>query len=422
MVVWLHLALGFALLACSMWIVVPAPTRALLPLGVGAPELSPLLALFGGALTLVGVARIRSRDDRWKRVVATVCSAAVFALASIPLLQFQRARRDVEHELSAAFGRDTTLASARTTGGRTGVFSLRDLFVGISRGRSVTTYVRPFSMSAGVALTMRIDSPEGAPADRRPVIVQVYGGAWQRGTPDDFAAFSEYFASSGYVVFSVDYRHAPAFTYPAQRDDIRTALQWINANAAAYHADTSHMVLLGRSAGAQLAMLAAYPDGANVRGVVSLYGPVDLLEGYRTVPSPDPLNVRAVEEAFLAGTPAQRPAAYRDASPITYASRSVPPTLLLYGGRDHIVEARFGRQLRDTLRSHGNTVVHIELAWAEHAFDAVPNGLGGQLSLYTIERFLHAVNRASSGTNSRPGSSANNPGGTSRQSTTPVLH
>ena len=73
----------------------------------------------------------------------------------------------------------------------------------------------------------------------------------------------------------------------------------------------------------------------------------------------------------------------------------VPPTLLLYGSRDHIVEARFGRVLNDRLRAAGATSFLLELPWSEHAFDAVPNGLGGQVSLYYVERFLAEIFRRS---------------------------
>jgi acetyl esterase/lipase len=149
------------------------------------------------------------------------------------------------------------------------------------------------------------------------------------------------------------------------------------------------MALVGRSAGAQLALVAAYTSGApKVSAVVSYYGPTDLVEGWRVPPRPDPLPVRPTLETYLGGTPDSTPAQYQEASPVTYVSSSVPPTLLLYGARDHIVEARFGRELHDRLRAAGAVSVLLEIPWAEHAFDVLPNGLGGQLSLYYVERFL----------------------------------
>ena len=91
------------------------------------------------------------------------------------------------------------------------------------------------------------------------------------------------------------------------------------------------------------------------------------------------------------GTPDALPAQYRAASPIALATRALPPTLLLYGGRDHIVEARFGATLAAQLRRVGTPVVHLELPQSEHAYDVIPNGPAGQLSRYVVERFVAAA-------------------------------
>ena len=126
--------------------------------------------------------------------------------------------------------------------------------------------------------------------------------------------------------------------------------------------------LLGRSAGAQLAMVAAYELGAPpsspvipIRAVVSYYGPVDLADGYRNPPRPDPLDVRSIEAAFLGGTPDQVADRYREASPIIYVSGQLPPSLLIYGGRDHVVLPRFGAMLEARLRAAGATSVLLAM-------------------------------------------------------------
>ena len=98
--------------------------------------------------------------------------------------------------------------------------------------------------------------------------------------------------------------------------------------------------------------------------------------------------MRAIEVAFLGGTPDPLPDRYRDASPIATCRARVPPSLLIYGGRDHIVLSRFGALLDARLRAAGATSMFLEIPWAEHAFDVIPNGPSGQLSLYYTERFL----------------------------------
>ena len=66
----------------------------------------------------------------------------------------------------------------------------------------------------------------------------------------------------------------------------------------------------------------------------------------------------------------------------------MPPSLLDNVARDHIEAPRFGRELDGRLREAGGRSVLLEIPWAEHAFDAVPNGVSGQIALYYTERFL----------------------------------
>jgi acetyl esterase/lipase len=80
----------------------------------------------------------------------------------------------------------------------------------------------------------------------------------------------------------------------------------------------------------------------------------------------------------------------------SHAAHRAPPSLLIYGGRDHIVLPRFGAMLDAHLRAVDATSVFLEIPWAEHAFDVLPNGPSGQLALYYTERFLAwALTRAS---------------------------
>jgi acetyl esterase/lipase len=364
----------------SIWIVVPAPVLLLLPLAVVVPEFSPILlvvTLVFGGLTLV---------TRKSRIKTAALSLAVMTLAmcSVPLARVALA--------TPAF--DRTLGLDEEPHGRMRPRSLvlGDLVRGIDAGGARVASGVEFARPDGHPLTLTIYRPTFS--GRFPIVVQMYGGAWQRGTPDDDRMFARYLASRGHVVFAIDYRHAPRWRWPAQIVDVRSALAWIRTHAAQYDGDASRLVLLGRSAGAQLALIAAFEDTpADVVGVVSFYGPTDLAEGWRVPPRPDPFDVRAVLETYLGGTPDRIPEPYRAASPLTYVSAKAPPTLLLYGSRDHIVEARFGRLLHDRLRAAGATSYLLELPWSEHAFDLVPNGLGGQVSLYYVERFLDRVLR-----------------------------
>lgn len=386
---WIALVLAAITLFLAVWIVVPAPTEILLFPGIASPELSAWFVL-SSLLTCLLVFTRRGLGTVARLVVA--CAVATTVLSLIPFVRFPFAARHADAAMRAGLGDDMlrSVAPEVVRAMRPRALVVTDVFHGFSPGDARITRDVEFAVPDGVPLRLDVYQPVGADDSvQRPIIVQIYGGAWQHGAPSADGAYARYFAARGYVVFAIDYRHAPRWQWPAQINDVSAALAWIRSRATAYGADSGRIVLVGRSSGAQLALLAAYRPGAPpVRGVVSFYGPTDLADGYRHPPRPDPLHVRPILESFLGGTPDAMPDRYRDASPITYANRPLPPTLLIYGGRDHIVEPRFGVMLYDRLRATGTTAVLIDIPWSEHAFDAVTSGPGAQLALYELERFI----------------------------------
>jgi acetyl esterase/lipase len=361
-IVWLLVAGSAALLFVSAWILIPPPHMLLLPLAVGAPEVSPLLLAAGVLLSAIS-ASYAKRNNLAR--LALVLAATASLLSLVPVVQLPIAL--------ARFDRTIANTTAR-------VPPAMDGDVRVTRGV-------PFSKADGVPLALDVYQPPAG--GRYPVIMQIYGGSWQRGDPTSHEWFSRYFAQRGYVVVAIDYRHAPEWIWPEQIVDVRTALYWIQNDSPKFQADPSRIVVVGRSAGAQLAMRLAYQEGPSaIRGVVNYYGPVDLAEGWRSPPRPDPANVRGILETFIGGTPRQKPEHYRHASPLTWVSKASAPTLSFYGSRDHFVEARFGRMLDAALKNAGATSVLLELPWSEHAFDAVPNGIGRHVALSYTERFI----------------------------------
>jgi acetyl esterase/lipase len=368
-------AVGLSFVAS--WIVLPAPNRLLLPLAIGAPELSHWLVVIGLALGIATLATPHSNVMGWTTITLTVTA---ILLAASPLVRAPFAVRRFNDRMNA-------LGPGVLAPARRGPVVFRELWTGIRTGEARITRNIPFASPAGVPLTLDVYRPSSP--GRSPTVLQIHGGSWQRGEPGDDRTAATVLAAHGFVVFAIDYRRAPRWPWPAQIEDVRAALAWIRAHASEYDADFSRLALIGRSAGAQLAMVAAYePSAPPTAAVVSFYGPVDLVDGYRHPPVPDPIDVRAIERAFLGGTPEEMPDRYQTASPVSYVSRRLPPSLLIYPGRDNIVLPRFGSELAGRLRAAGGTAVLIDIPWAGHAFDMVPNGVSGQLSLYYMERFL----------------------------------
>ena len=337
---------------------IPAPNLTLLPVSIAVREFSPWLAAM--SLLFCGMAL------RFHKRLAPLLLGSTLVLAW-PLAEIPGIERRMAAQLSqpAPFRVSGFFRSLATTGAQPETLPLRIL------------YYRPRG--------------EGL----HPGLIDIYGGAWQRGSPEDNQRFDRYMASQGYAVFAIDYRHAPAARFPAQIEDVRAAILFVHSHAIPYGADPNRLALSGRSSGGQLALLAAYEGGpVRIGAVIGIYSPTDLVRGYADLPSPDPLHVRKVLETYLGGTPSEAPDAYRAASPVMYANRPLPPTLLVQGGRDHIVKPEFARELQRRLLASGNRAVLLEVPWAEHAFDAAFAGLGNRLALDYIGQFLDEALRA----------------------------
>ena len=212
----------------------------------------------------------------------------------------------------------------------------------------------------------------------------------------------------GHVVFDVDYRLTPQPNWALATGDVLCAVGVIRQRAAEWGVDPERLALLGRSAGGHLALLAAYgahtartatspivpvscavPD-TSVRAVVSLYGPTDLAWGYEHSANQKVINGRRVLDRFLGGTPQSAPEVYARASPITHVRADLPATLLLHGGRDQYAGVQHSERLGARLEAAGVPHELVLLPHAQHGFDYVFGGWGGQVAQGVIGRFLEA--------------------------------
>lgn len=195
-----------------------------------------------------------------------------------------------------------------------------------------------------------------APGDAKsaPVVVFVHGGGWRRGDRADVGAQPRLFNEAGIILVSVDYRLSPKYIYPAHTDDVAAAVAWTKANIAKYGGDPNRIVVMGHSAGCQMAaQIAVDPrplakvssKPADVKGVIILDGSV--------MDIPDRIakgGEKLAENCRRAFGP--DPKVHADASPINHVQpgRQYPPFLLVYvkdGSLSHEQLKAFGRKLND---------------------------------------------------------------------------
>lgn len=245
---------------------------------------------------------------------------------------------------------------------------------------------------ADTAMTMDF-YPSKAKGDR-PCVIIVHGGSWASGDSQQLPELNSFLANRGYHVASINYRMAPRWKNPAPAEDVQAAITYMKQHAAAMHVDTSKFVLLGRSAGAQIALLAGYTlHDPDIAGIIDFYGPADMVWGYSIPSSPLIMNSRKVMSDYLGGTYSQMPQKYFDSSPVEFVNRNSPPTLMIQGMNDALVSPLHCSRLIKKLKPAGVKYYWLKLPWATHGFDYNLYGPGGQLSTYAVETFLNTITR-----------------------------
>ncbi len=110
------------------------------------------------------------------------------------------------------------------------------------------------------------------------LVVVVHGGGWATESATYFASQAAALQAAGFAVFNINYRldSKTVAAFPMETYDVSLAIHWAIAHAATYHADPTHVSLVGGSAGGELVAWAAetLPPGT-IRDVVTLSGAFD---------------------------------------------------------------------------------------------------------------------------------------------------
>jgi acetyl esterase/lipase len=208
-----------------------------------------------------------------------------------------------------------------------------------------------------------------AKANAYPLVTNIHGGFWRAKYNLDHAGhLCAALTGKGLATANIEYRRVgnEGGAWPGTFADIRTAYNFLVQNASQHNFDANKIIVMGHSAGGQLALCLAAHEPSVTRAV-SLAGVVDLQRAYQLHLSND-----AVVE-FLRGTPTEVPDHYHEADPMKLA---IPKTRqwLIHGSSDDIVPVEFSRNyvsLRQKRDSQGKEDVHLlEIADTGH-FDLI---------------------------------------------------
>ena len=230
-----------------------------------------------------------------------------------------------------------------------------------------------YGQADGENLTMDYYAPSGA--GPHPVAIIIHGGGFVAGTSKNGseAYCADFLAPAGYAVFSINYRLAPKYPYPAMVHDVERAVRFIRYHSSEWNADANRIALVGGSAGGYLSNMAGLinatgdksaPDpvdreSARVEAVVTLFGPSD----FRGRPVGE--NLRALLGASIREK--GEAAALAEASPITHISKDAPPFLFIHGDHDEAVPFSESTNLQRALQAVGVRADLIRIPNGPHA-------------------------------------------------------
>jgi acetyl esterase/lipase len=195
-----------------------------------------------------------------------------------------------------------------------------------------------------------------------PLAMNLHGGFWR--AKYDLAHAGHLCAAltaKGIATWNVEYRRVgnPGGGWPGTFSDVRNAYRFLPQLSKRYNLDANKVVVMGHSAGAQLALCLAAHE-ASLKKVVSLAGILDLQQAWE-----QHLSDNAVAE-FLGGKPSEVTDHYREADPMQFTIDHSTTQWLIHGAADDVIPSYFSRNYAQQKKTRGEDVHYLEISTAGH--------------------------------------------------------
>lgn len=267
------------------------------------------------------------------------------------------------------------------------LFSIRNVLLGFPKNTSSPKTII-YSQTHNLSLELYQAQCEGT----CPFVVVVHGGGWDSGDAKQLEHLHQILSAHGISVASINYRLVPKAIWPAQKQDLIAAVEYLKSNAIDLNLDSSRYLVMGRSAGSQIAGVFAYTyNDPALKGYINIYGPTDLEFGYEIANDTDVIESKKLLENYMGGPLLANVNQYRDASLLNFVGASSVPTLILHGRNDPLCWYKHGERLTRRLRYHNVPVVDLFFPYATHGLDYFTRGSNGQISMSAILEFSKAL-------------------------------
>ena len=370
----LKLIFAIVLFLFSMLVLFKAPANILWLIAVAITNFPYIPMLLAALSFYMGV---KQHKFHW---VIMLFSFAAFIIFSLPVISAYNKRSNVQFAMKNIF-------PVKEENNLPEVFSFFKMF-----STNINVPYKTFVYKIKDSFNLTADFYPAVLNIKSPLVIVIHGGSWQSGDSRQLPELNSYLAKKGFNVASINYRLAPAYKAPVPVEDTKDAIKYFIENAEELNIDTNKIVLLGRSAGAQIALNAAYDFHLpNIKGVVSYYGPADMVWGGQIKVSKLVLNTDLIYDNYFGGNYKQVPNKFVESSALESADETSPPTLLIHGNTDPLVSFNHAVHLQKKLNQLKVPNYFLQLPFATHGCDYSLKGPAGQVCTYAVERFIKSV-------------------------------
>lgn len=364
----------------------------------------------------------------WFMMISNVALAAFY---TTPFFAMPSALTEADTQFAAVFGPSwNTFPDEVLNQFQLAPATLGSIFFGY-HGREeyqVATKVS-FCNGSGYELYFDVYYPKGPNQGigRNATIIFIHGGAWWMGSLGMSAKELKYLASQGYVCFDIEYRLVDPHLLNVKAEqganlvadllpltggpsylsgnyvigdmvaDIGNFTHFLsNPGTNKYGADLSKTVIIGQSAGAHLAGIAAYgwnntwygtnfSTDISLKGLILHYPPNNASEFFYY----DHPMFHSDSYSIIPGTPENNADVYNHYTPSYLVNDSAPATLIIQGTSDMMVPPKNAQAIRDQMDAHGRPCIEVMGPFGGHAFDFAPHY--SAVAIYYTERFLYRI-------------------------------
>lgn len=223
-----------------------------------------------------------------------------------------------------------------------------------------------------------------------PVVFWIHGGGWQAGEKSEVDSKPRAFVDKGFVFVSTNYRLLPTVTIKQMAGDVAKAIRWTHDHARDYGGDPDTILVMGHSAGAQLAALVCIDDHyLKAEGLSP-----SILKGCVPVDGDTydvPKQIATVEER-RAGIYRQKfgdEESQKDLSPVTHVAKGkiIPPFVILHVA-DHPETKGQSQRLAEVLQEAGVPAKAFPAVGKNHGTINSDLGVPGDVPTNAVFKFL----------------------------------